>query len=103
MMVKLGDGEKTSMWFDNWSNIGSLHRFISCRDIYEANLSLHVIVTEMIHQGEWRWPEGQRNRWPQIDNINVPRLETRINDRMVRKDRNGNEVSFYVNIAWQDI
>ncbi|GJT96041.1 RNA-directed DNA polymerase, eukaryota, reverse transcriptase zinc-binding domain protein [Tanacetum coccineum] len=47
---KLGDGNRTSVCFDNWSNIGTLDQVINHRALYDARLSARLIVKDLIGQ-----------------------------------------------------
>ncbi|GKE30224.1 hypothetical protein Tco_1445608, partial [Tanacetum coccineum] len=53
---KLGNGESTSMWYDNWCELGPLFRFISNRSLYSARFSKDMVVADMVSNGDWKWP-----------------------------------------------
>lgn len=63
VIMKIGNGETTSMWFDNWSLNGPLSNVITKRNIYEAGLVLEDTVADVISNGEWRWSEEWGNRY----------------------------------------
>lgn len=51
MVMQVGNGRKASMWFDNWSSIGAMHKFISYRDLYNARLNVETKVADMLEDG----------------------------------------------------
>ncbi|GKA80421.1 hypothetical protein Tco_0787017 [Tanacetum coccineum] len=53
---KLGNGESTSMWYDNWCELGPLFRFISNRSLYSVRFSKDMVVVGMVSNGDWKWP-----------------------------------------------
>ncbi|GJX03941.1 hypothetical protein Tco_0189857 [Tanacetum coccineum] len=57
VIYKVGDGSKTSLWFDNWSSIGPLFQYITHRDLYDKRLSENITVRDMIVNERWRWPQ----------------------------------------------
>ncbi|GJR88455.1 putative RNA-directed DNA polymerase [Tanacetum coccineum] len=48
IVTRIGNGKDTSVWFDNWSFLGPLCKFISNRDIFEAGLSLSCKVADVV-------------------------------------------------------
>ena len=52
------------MWGDSWANIGPLINHITHRSIYEAILDTKIIVAEMIDEGNQKWPDEWRNKYP---------------------------------------
>ncbi|GKB18046.1 RNA-directed DNA polymerase, eukaryota, reverse transcriptase zinc-binding domain protein [Tanacetum coccineum] len=77
IVMKIGNGEKAKVVYDNWSSVGILQYFITQRDIYDvrlnANMQSHILLdihkkdeliwksregkeclTENIHYG-WKW------------------------------------------------
>jgi hypothetical protein len=53
--VKIGDGMKTFLWFDNWHPDGGLIDKYGTRVIYEAASNKEAKVSSIIHNGEWFW------------------------------------------------
>nr|GEV57413.1 RNA-directed DNA polymerase, eukaryota, reverse transcriptase zinc-binding domain protein [Tanacetum cinerariifolium] len=45
---KLGDGMKTSLWYDNLCEMGPLCKIISTRSIYSARLTRDMVVVDMV-------------------------------------------------------
>ena len=55
-VMKIGNGCKASVWYDNWSQYGPLSSFITNRDLYNAWLSSNMVLKDMIGNEEWLWP-----------------------------------------------
>ncbi|KAJ0540263.1 putative RNA-directed DNA polymerase [Helianthus annuus] len=62
--VKLGDGTRTSLWFDKWDVICPLSSFITPRAIANAGFNLNMKVADVYIHGEWRWPDTWVTRYP---------------------------------------
>ncbi|GKC34709.1 hypothetical protein Tco_1047093, partial [Tanacetum coccineum] len=56
IVTRIRNGKDTSVWFENWSFLGPLCKFISNRDIFEAELSLSCKVVDVVCNEEWNWP-----------------------------------------------
>ena len=50
----IGNGEKTNVWYDQWSSFGILIDVITTRSIYNARLNEEMSVKEMIANDKWR-------------------------------------------------
>ncbi|GJY36038.1 RNA-directed DNA polymerase, eukaryota, reverse transcriptase zinc-binding domain protein [Tanacetum coccineum] len=48
IVTKIGNGDNTSLWFDNWAGIGALSDFVSYRDIYDVRMKANLTVSEFI-------------------------------------------------------
>nr|XP_043630469.1 transcription factor MYB3R-3-like [Erigeron canadensis] len=82
IFVKLGDGQKTSMWFDKWYVDGPLCAFINRRALYDARMEDNITVDKMICNGQWRWPAGWTEEYPALREIVVPNILIGAEDRM---------------------
>ncbi|GJW67965.1 RNA-directed DNA polymerase, eukaryota, reverse transcriptase zinc-binding domain protein [Tanacetum coccineum] len=67
LVSKMGDGNNTSLWFDNWSCIGPLNKFINYRAMYDGRLSAHLTVKDWMEQYNGNWPEEWTNRFPNLE------------------------------------
>lgn len=82
--MEIGDGKSTSIWFDPWYNNEPLSKYITRRAIYDARLHgnetvADMIKADMIKEGEWNWPEEWCEKFPVLNNIQVPMQQTRFN------------------------
>ncbi|GKE22308.1 RNA-directed DNA polymerase, eukaryota, reverse transcriptase zinc-binding domain protein [Tanacetum coccineum] len=57
VIYKVGNGRKTSLWFDNWSSIGPLFQSLTHRDLYDERLNESLTVSDLVVNGKWKWPE----------------------------------------------
>nr|GEV34136.1 RNA-directed DNA polymerase, eukaryota, reverse transcriptase zinc-binding domain protein [Tanacetum cinerariifolium] len=62
----------TSLWYDNWLFLGRLSQFISKRDVFEDGLSLNCKVTDMVENGDWKWPDMWRSKLPFLFHLPPP-------------------------------
>ncbi|PWA35447.1 reverse transcriptase zinc-binding domain-containing protein [Artemisia annua] len=96
MVMQVGNGRKTSMWFDNWSSIGALSNFISYRELYNAKLNADTKVVDMIENGTWKWPTEWYDKFPLITQINVPTIDDTHDDQLKWKSKTGKIGNFSV-------
>ncbi|KAK2658718.1 hypothetical protein Ddye_005251 [Dipteronia dyeriana] len=52
----IGNGLKTSLWFDNWHPDGPIRSKCSSRVIYDSGLSINAKVNAIVLDDNWRWP-----------------------------------------------
>ena len=100
---KIGDGQKTSLWYDNWSSLGALSQMVTNRDLYDARLHCELKVCDMVSNGNCLWPEEWYVKYHSITNLAVPNLDSNIEDKVVWRTKNGVEVDFSVSIANCDL
>ncbi|GAV62242.1 LOW QUALITY PROTEIN: zf-RVT domain-containing protein, partial [Cephalotus follicularis] len=58
LIYKCGNGEHFSLWFDPWLHGDSVHALYGHRVMFEAGLSKHARVKEVIRDGQWCWPQA---------------------------------------------
>ncbi|PWA43292.1 RNA-directed DNA polymerase, eukaryota, Reverse transcriptase zinc-binding domain protein [Artemisia annua] len=74
MVYKIGDGKRTSLWYDNWSQVGPLINHVTHRNIYAARLADNMKVSEMVSNGNWNRPRGWYDLIPEITRLADPVL-----------------------------
>ncbi|GJW46336.1 putative RNA-directed DNA polymerase [Tanacetum coccineum] len=99
---RIGNGQRTSAWYDNWSPLGQLSNVISNRDIYSAGFKLDMRVSDIIKDGMWAWPTDWLIKYPMISNINAPVL-TGSDDYIVLRNHSNMDVRFSVATIWDCI
>lgn len=52
----IGNGESTSLWHDNWHNIGPLFKRFGERIIYDSGLGKRAKVSDIVNGRDWKWP-----------------------------------------------
>ncbi|GJS55834.1 hypothetical protein Tco_0629196 [Tanacetum coccineum] len=96
VVYKIGNGNNTSLWFDNWSNIGPLFQYITHRDLYDERLNGGLKVSEMIVNEKWASPNDWFEKFQLITRLDVPIVDAQVEDKIVWRTNNGNEVDFSV-------
>ncbi|GJW95143.1 reverse transcriptase zinc-binding domain-containing protein [Tanacetum coccineum] len=99
---RIGNGQRTSAWYDNWSPLGQLSNVISNRDIYSAGFKLDMRVSDIIKDGMWAWPTDWLIKYPMISNMNAPVL-TGSDDYIVLRNHSNMDVRFSVATIWDCI
>ncbi|GKB70463.1 hypothetical protein Tco_0931875 [Tanacetum coccineum] len=66
---KVGNGKNTSLWFDNWCDLGPLFRIISNRSMYSANLQRNMMVADMVSNDKWNWPTEWNTIWKVVKDM----------------------------------
>ncbi|GJS87308.1 GRF1-interacting factor 1-like protein [Tanacetum coccineum] len=101
-LFEIGNGQRTSTWYDNWSPLGQLSNVISNRDIYSAGFKLDMRVSDIIKDGMWAWPTDWLIKYPMISNMNAPVL-TGSDDYIVLRNHSNMDVRFSVATIWDCI
>ncbi|GJY90899.1 hypothetical protein Tco_0506095 [Tanacetum coccineum] len=99
---KVGNGNSTSAWFDNWSSIGPFSNVISNRDIYRAGFSLDSKVADIISHGEWAWPIEWQFKYPNLASATFPLLSNAA-DGITLRNLSNQEEGFLVSAIWECI
>ena len=59
MKFQIGDGKRTSLWFDNWHPLGPIVEIMGERVIYDSGLDRMAKVATIIDGSSWSWPPAQ--------------------------------------------
>ncbi|GJU38853.1 putative RNA-directed DNA polymerase [Tanacetum coccineum] len=97
----IGNGLKTSIWYDMWCLISPLSRFLTPRDITREGFSITSCVADLVSNGGWNWPQAWLLKAPNLVTIPAPNLVNARNDTMKWCDTNGNVMDFSVKCAWE--
>ncbi|GJY45431.1 RNA-directed DNA polymerase, eukaryota, reverse transcriptase zinc-binding domain protein [Tanacetum coccineum] len=62
----IGNGKKTSMFYDKWCLNGPLSKFISKRNLYDARICDNVMVDDMLIDNNWKWPIDWLMKFPKV-------------------------------------
>ncbi|GKE24785.1 hypothetical protein Tco_1436297, partial [Tanacetum coccineum] len=54
----IGNGLKTSIWYDMWCPISPLSRFLTPRDITREGFSITSCVADLVSNRGWNWPQA---------------------------------------------
>ncbi|GKG15836.1 hypothetical protein Tco_0358159, partial [Tanacetum coccineum] len=99
--VKLGNGNSTSLWYDNWCSSSPLINYLTPRDISREAFLLTNTVADLVSNGTWSWPNSWLLKAPDLDLITCPALVSLVADLWQWRDRNGNISSFPVAKDWE--
>ncbi|GJY23016.1 putative reverse transcriptase domain, reverse transcriptase zinc-binding domain protein [Tanacetum coccineum] len=69
---KVGNGNTTSIWYDQWSTLEPLAHRVSSRDIVRSGLTLQSKVSDIVVNGTWSWPVDMLSKYPFLSNYNTP-------------------------------
>lgn len=86
-----------------WLFLGPLSQFITKRDIFEDGLSIGCRVWDVLENGEWKWPQVWRTRFPFLFHIPPPLLFHARKDKVVWKSNDGKIGHLSVKTAWSDL
>ncbi|GJZ58864.1 putative RNA-directed DNA polymerase [Tanacetum coccineum] len=100
---KVGNGSRTSLWFDKWCDLGPLSNMISNRDIHRAGLNMHSTVKDIIVNGTWVWPQFLNEKYTFLSTIPVPLLVDESVDQYEWRNSGGHAKKFSVSIVWDSI
>ncbi|XP_022026078.1 uncharacterized protein LOC110926659 [Helianthus annuus] len=99
---KIGNGQTTSAWFDNWHPLGPLSSFLSHRNMCEGDFSRRSKVADIVSNGMWKWPQDWQERFLNLYNSQVIDISD-VEDKIIWKTNEGNLIQFTVGDVWMDI
>ncbi|GJX51416.1 putative reverse transcriptase domain-containing protein [Tanacetum coccineum] len=99
--TKIGDGSKTSVWFDSWCALSSLNRFLTPREITNEGFNMQSKVADLVVNNAWIWPHTWLLKAPNIGTIPAPNLVVHVPDVTRWCDANGNMLAFSVRNVWE--
>ncbi|GKA75895.1 RNA-directed DNA polymerase, eukaryota, reverse transcriptase zinc-binding domain protein [Tanacetum coccineum] len=102
VLYRIGNGEDTFMWYDNWSGLGPLINNISHRIMYNARLQKESNVADMIADGSWingsEWVNSVG-----LSTIHVPMIKQGEKDKIMWLDNSGNPTKFTMCKVYDDL
>nr|KAJ0197604.1 hypothetical protein LSAT_V11C700342430 [Lactuca sativa] len=84
---KVGNGANTFMWYDDWHHLGALSYVLSPREIANAGFRISDKISLI----------------PQLNESQLPVLDSRVADRVLWRKRNGQLVEFDLHQVWIDL
>ncbi|GJZ76828.1 putative RNA-directed DNA polymerase [Tanacetum coccineum] len=99
----IGDGTRTSVWYDHWCHLSPLADFVSSRDMFSAGLSTDSKVADVMGPNSLEWPFELQAKYPSLLSIASPRLVMGSIDKIEWKSRSGCIKPFAVNTVWHSI
>ena len=99
----IGNGQNTSIWFDNWNTHCPLINHVSYRAIASAGFRIHAKVSDVISDGEWMWPIAWFNRFLNLFQLIVPNINEDQVDKIFWKSHDGILKDFSTLEVWHTI
>ncbi|GJR05399.1 integrase, catalytic region, zinc finger, CCHC-type containing protein [Tanacetum coccineum] len=100
---KIGDGSRTSLWFDRWCDSGPLSNVISSRDMFWAGLNSASKVNDVIFNGVWNWPTDLIGKYPFLNAISGSNVVEGVCDKLEWRTSGGVAKTFSVSTVWSSI
>nr|GEY09755.1 RNA-directed DNA polymerase, eukaryota, reverse transcriptase zinc-binding domain protein [Tanacetum cinerariifolium] len=99
-VMKIGNGVKENVVYDNWSTIGILQSFISHRDTYDARLNANMVVKDLIFNGVCKWPNEWIAKYPILSQQLSISLDEHKEDELLAKAKMG---LHHVDMGWNEM
>lgn len=100
---RLGAGTTLSAWFDKWCSLSPLAHIITPRDVHRAGFHLSPMVSYIIDNGCWAWPNKWFMKYPMLLSITVPNLCPNSLDHLSWRAHNNVDFGFSVANMWDCI
>ncbi|GKB94628.1 hypothetical protein Tco_0980765 [Tanacetum coccineum] len=100
---KIGNGKKTSVWYDKWHEICPLDQFLTNRDIYDERFTQSDSVADLIEDGRWKWFNNNNDNFEILKNIHVPNLNDEVEDVVRWKTKEEKLVKYSTGHLWRDL
>ncbi|GKA54272.1 putative reverse transcriptase domain-containing protein [Tanacetum coccineum] len=99
----VGNGEKTSLWYDTWCSHCPLSNFLSHWDIMNEGFNNKTCVAELVSSEGWQWPQTWLLKAPDLGLVPVPNLVADRPDIFRWRNQDGVFSDFSVSNAWEAI
>ncbi|XP_021996985.1 uncharacterized protein LOC110894117 [Helianthus annuus] len=80
---EVGNGAKTSAWFDSWSHLGPLNQIISPRAIANAGFNMDSKFSDIYSNCTWRWPAAWRDIFPVLIQLDQLTFDSNKEDKLL--------------------
>nr|GEV05005.1 hypothetical protein [Tanacetum cinerariifolium] len=100
--MKIGNGVKASVIYDNWSGAGILYSFITNRDLYNARRNEDIVVKDIVDDGVCQWPVKWIIKYPILSMHQRIKLYSSKEDYLVWKSRSDNEKKLTIIQSYHD-
>ncbi|KAI3776228.1 hypothetical protein L1987_46001 [Smallanthus sonchifolius] len=99
----IGNGEKTSLWHDRWSNICPLSSYVSPRQMNQEGFSIYSTISEVVVDNRWEWPDAWRDLFPVLFQSSPLTLNPLKSDVIKWKKVVGDLEPFSTKLAWDTL
>ncbi|XP_071733821.1 uncharacterized protein [Rutidosis leptorrhynchoides] len=97
----VGEGSRTSAWYDSWNDFGPLADVISHKEMHRHSYTESTLVLHLRNQNNWLWPPEWISKYPMLAAIPFPDLTQQ--DKVYWRDFEGNMVQFSSKVAWDTL
>nr|GEU85478.1 reverse transcriptase domain-containing protein [Tanacetum cinerariifolium] len=101
--MKIGNGEKALVVYDNWCGTGVLQSFITHRDLCNVRLHDIMVVKDIVENGVCVWPEEWTRKYPDLAMNSRVKINNGKEDEIVWRSKNGKEDKFSIGRVYQDL
>lgn len=98
MALKLLHGLKIGILLVRW-----VINHITHGELYHADYSKKEVVSDIVVQGEWHIPNGWKEKFPAVFDVQPPLLITGSLDTTLWRTKTGKLTTFSVKTAWTDL
>ncbi|GJW16459.1 RNA-directed DNA polymerase, eukaryota, reverse transcriptase zinc-binding domain protein [Tanacetum coccineum] len=103
IIVKIGNGEKASLMYDNWCAVGILQSFVTHRDLYNVRWNDSMVVKDIVSNGVCLWPEEWIDKYPSLALNNIIPFNHDKVDETVWRSKCGKDGKFTIKQAYKDL
>ncbi|GJS86396.1 RNA-directed DNA polymerase, eukaryota, reverse transcriptase zinc-binding domain protein [Tanacetum coccineum] len=103
IFMNVGNGETTSVIYDNWCEVGILQSFITHRDLYNARINANMVVKDIVENGICMWPKEWVSKYPVLGLHKNITLIADKRDKIIWRTKDGKDVQFTVNQTYNDL
>ncbi|GJU49460.1 RNA-directed DNA polymerase, eukaryota, reverse transcriptase zinc-binding domain protein [Tanacetum coccineum] len=103
IVINVGNGETTSVIYDNWCKVGILQSFITHRDLYNARRNANMVVKDIVKNGICMWPKEWVSKYPVLGLHKNITLIVDKRDKIIWRTKDGKHVQFTMNQTYNDL
>ncbi|GKA98042.1 RNA-directed DNA polymerase, eukaryota, reverse transcriptase zinc-binding domain protein [Tanacetum coccineum] len=103
IVMNVGNGETASVMYDNWCQAGTLHSFITHRDLYNARRNANMVVKDIVKNGICMWPKEWVSKYPVLGLHKNITLIVDKRDKIIWRTKDGKHVQFTMNQTYNDL
>ncbi|XP_021991385.1 uncharacterized protein LOC110888154 [Helianthus annuus] len=100
---KIGNGESTFLWYNNWSEHCPLSSYVTTRQMNREGLSIYSKVADVIQDNRWIWPDAWRDIFPILFQLNPITIDPHKVDTILWKKQGDSMEPFSTKVAWDSI